>query len=148
MTQFIRDKAGADEASQKKALAYLFAQDSTGLATDGVLTGLAVSQQTTASASVNVAAGAGVVQDSAGSGASMVVNDTQLALDVKAILPQGRASLAAATAGYQAGKTDLLTLLDSQSTLFAYETSYYRSLADFADAIAQLEAVVGKEVLR
>lgn len=73
---------------------------------------------------------------------------TQLALDVKAILPQGRASLAAATAGYQAGKTDLLTLLDSQSTLFAYETSYYRSLADFADAIAQLEAVVGKEVLR
>ena len=73
---------------------------------------------------------------------------TQLALDVKAILPQGRASLAAATAGYQAGKTDLLTLLDSQSTLFAYETSYYRSLADFAGAIAQLEAVVGKAVLR
>jgi hypothetical protein len=89
VTEFIRDKAGADEASQKKALAYLFAQDSTGLATDGVLTGLAVSQQTTASASVNVAAGAGVVQDSAGSGASMVVNDTQLALDVLTANPMG-----------------------------------------------------------
>ena len=72
---------------------------------------------------------------------------TQLALDVKAILPQGHASLAAATARYQAGKTDLLTLLDSQSMLFAYETSYYRSLADFAEALAQLDAVVGKEVL-
>lgn len=72
---------------------------------------------------------------------------TQLALDVKAVLPQGRASLAAATAGYQAGKTDLLTLLNSESTLFAYETSYYRSLADFAEALAQLDAVVGKEVL-
>lgn len=73
---------------------------------------------------------------------------TQLALDVKAILPQGRASLAAATAGYQAGKTDLLTLLDSQSTLFAYQTAYFRSLADFAEAVAELDAVVGKEVLQ
>lgn len=72
---------------------------------------------------------------------------TQLALDVKAILPQGRASLASTMAAYQAGKTDLVAVLGSQSTLFAYETSYYRSLADFAEALAQLDAVVGKEVL-
>jgi outer membrane protein, heavy metal efflux system len=72
---------------------------------------------------------------------------TQLALDVKAILPQGRAALAATTASYQAGKTDILTLLDSQSVLFTYETSYYRALSDFAETLAELENVVGKEVL-
>ena len=89
MTQFIRDKAGADEASQKKALAYLFAQDSVGLATDGVLVGLAVSQTTTASASVNVAAGSAVSQDSVGNGAALMVNDTQQALDVLGANPMG-----------------------------------------------------------
>jgi outer membrane protein TolC len=72
---------------------------------------------------------------------------TQLALDVKAILPQGRATLAATTASYEADKTNLITLLDSQSALFSYETSYYRSLSDFAETLAELERVVGKEVL-
>lgn len=72
---------------------------------------------------------------------------TQLALDVKAILPQGRATLSATTASYQAGKTDILALLDSQSALFTYETSYYRALSDFAETLAELESVVGKEVL-
>jgi len=72
---------------------------------------------------------------------------TQLALDVKSILPQGRAALAAATASYQTSKTDILTLLDSQSSLFTYEISYYRALSDFAETLAELEDVVGKEVL-
>ena len=72
---------------------------------------------------------------------------TQLALDVKAIIPQGRASLEAATANYQAGKADLLTLLDARATLFTYETSYHRLLTDFAQSLAELEQIVGKEVL-
>lgn len=71
---------------------------------------------------------------------------TQLALDVKAILPQGRATLAATTASYQAGKTDILALLDAQSALFGIETSYYRTLSDFAESLADLEQVVGKNV--
>ena len=73
---------------------------------------------------------------------------TQLALSVKAILPQGRATLAAATASYQASKSDLLTLLDSQSSLFTYEIAYYRALSDFAETLAELEQVIGKEILR
>jgi outer membrane protein, heavy metal efflux system len=72
---------------------------------------------------------------------------TQLALDVKAIIPQGRASLEAATANYQAGKADLLTLLDARATLFTYETSYHRLVTDFAQSLAELEQIVGKEVL-
>jgi cobalt-zinc-cadmium efflux system outer membrane protein len=73
---------------------------------------------------------------------------TQLALYVKAILPQGRATVTSATASYQSGKADFLTVLDSQATVFAYETDYFRALSDFGKNLAELERVVGHEVLR
>jgi len=73
---------------------------------------------------------------------------TQLAIYSKAILPQGSAAATAALASYQSGKTDLLTVLDNQNTLFTYETEYYRSLSDFAKNLAELEQVVGSEILR
>ena len=72
---------------------------------------------------------------------------TQLALYVKAILPQGRAAVASALASYEAGRSDLLTLLDLQNTVFASETAYVRALSDFAKAVAELEQTVGTEVL-
>lgn len=72
----------------------------------------------------------------------------QLALYVKAILPQGRAALTSATAGYQVGRADFLTLLDAQTTLFTYETTYFRVLSDFAGMLAELERVVGEEVVQ
>ncbi|MFN2565093.1 MAG: TolC family protein, partial [Gemmatimonadaceae bacterium] len=71
----------------------------------------------------------------------------QLALYVKAIIPQGRASLASATASYQVGRAEFLTVLDNQATLFKYETEYFGALTDFATTLAELERVVGKEVL-
>lgn len=71
----------------------------------------------------------------------------QLALYVKAIIPQGRASLASATAGYQSGRAEFLGLLESQATLFGYETEYFRTLSDFATTLAELERVLGKEIL-
>ena len=73
---------------------------------------------------------------------------TQLAIYSKAILPQGSAAAQAALASYQSGKTDLLTVLDNQNTLFTYETEYYRSLSDFAKNLAELEQLVGSEILR
>lgn len=73
---------------------------------------------------------------------------TELALYVKAILPQGSAAATAALASYQAGKAELLSVLDNQNTLFTYQTAYYRALADFAKSLAELEQVVGGEVLR
>lgn len=71
----------------------------------------------------------------------------QLALYVKAIIPQGRASLTSAISSYQVGRVEFLTVLDNQSTLFNYETEYFRSLTDFAKTLAELERVVGKEIL-
>jgi outer membrane protein, heavy metal efflux system len=73
---------------------------------------------------------------------------TQLAIYAKAILPQGSAAASAALASYQSGKADLLTVLDNQNTLFTYETEYYRSLSDFAKNLAELEQVVGSEIVR
>jgi outer membrane protein TolC len=75
-------------------------------------------------------------------------NRTQLALYSKAILPQGQAAVTSSLASYQSGKTDLLAVLDNQSTLFAFETAYYRALTDFAKTLADLEQTVGAEVLR
>lgn len=71
----------------------------------------------------------------------------QLALYVKAVLPQGRATLASVVAGYQVGRSEFLSLLDAQTTLFGYETAYFRGLTSFAKTLAELELVVGQEIL-
>ena len=72
----------------------------------------------------------------------------QLGLFAKSIIPQGRASLESAIAGFQVGRNDFLTLLDNQTTLYNYETAYFRSLTGFAQGLAELERTLGKEILR
>ena len=66
---------------------------------------------------------------------------------MKAILPQARASLSAATANYQVGKAEFLGVLDDQATVFTYEIDYYRALSDFATNLAELERLAGREIL-
>jgi outer membrane protein TolC len=73
---------------------------------------------------------------------------TQLALYVKAVLPQARAALTSATNGYQANRVEFASLGEAQATLFNYETDYYRALTDFAKTLAELEEQVGTEVIR
>ena len=68
-------KAGNAEAEEKMGLAALLAQSSTaGIAATGVLYGLAVTQTTTASGSVQIAQGAGAVQGSLTAGVSLLYN--------------------------------------------------------------------------
>ncbi len=71
---------------------------------------------------------------------------SQLALYVKAILPQARATLSSASAGYQVGRVDFISVLDAQATLFEYETQYHRALVAFAKTLALLEEQLGAEV--
>lgn len=73
---------------------------------------------------------------------------TQLALFTKALVPQGRALLTSATSSYQVGRADLRDVLDARSALFTYEIDNARALADFAKQLAELERVVGTEVVR
>ncbi|MBA3579372.1 MAG: TolC family protein [Gemmatimonadaceae bacterium] len=72
---------------------------------------------------------------------------SQLALYVASILPLARASLSSATATYSAGQTPMLALLDAQATVFNHELEYFRLLTEFARSLAELEQVVGTEVL-
>ncbi len=73
---------------------------------------------------------------------------TELALYKRAILPQAQATFASATASYQVGRVDFTSVVDAQAAVFNYETAYWRSLTNFAKAIAELERIVGAEVLR
>jgi outer membrane protein, heavy metal efflux system len=59
------------------------------------------------------------------------------------ILPQSSLVLEAALAGYEVGKADFLTLLDSLVTLLNYELSYYEQLSNQEKAIAALEPFTG-----
>ncbi|MDT8342292.1 MAG: TolC family protein [Longimicrobiales bacterium] len=72
----------------------------------------------------------------------------QLLLLAEGILPQARTALSAATASYRVGRVDFHTLLDAQVTLYQHELGFHRLLADFATGLADLERVVGTEVLR
>jgi outer membrane protein TolC len=80
--------------------------------------------------------------------ASLVRTRDQLALLQDGILPQARASLESATAGYPVATVDFLTVIDNQATLFRHELDYHRLLTAFGTDLAALERAVGGEVLR
>jgi len=80
---------GNSEAQDRLATSFLLAQSSPGLAATGVLSGLVVTQTTTASGAVLIAAGAAPVQASVGTGVALLVNDTQATLDVFTANPMG-----------------------------------------------------------
>lgn len=73
---------------------------------------------------------------------------TQLALSMKAVLPQARATLASALGSYQTGRVDFDAVIDAQASVFNYETAYFRDLTDFAASLAELERIVGTGVVR
>jgi outer membrane protein, heavy metal efflux system len=71
----------------------------------------------------------------------------RLALFVASILPQGRAAVESATISFRVGRADFTTLLDTERTLYDYEITMHRALADFAKTLAELERTVGADVL-
>ena len=62
------------------------------------------------------------------------------------ILPQARAAVQAALSSYRVGRVPFMALVDNQMTVNRYETEIYRLLADYAQALGELEALVGREV--
>jgi cobalt-zinc-cadmium efflux system outer membrane protein len=59
------------------------------------------------------------------------------------ILIQARQSLDSARAGYEVGKVDFLTLLNSWMLLQSYELQYFSALADYRKALASLDFTTG-----
>ena len=56
-------------------------------------------------------------------------------------MPQATLSLESATAGYEVGRVDFLTVLDNVVTLLTYQLEFYRQGADYMQAIAAMEEV-------
>jgi cobalt-zinc-cadmium efflux system outer membrane protein len=59
------------------------------------------------------------------------------------LLPQSRQAISAATAAYQTDKADFQAVLAQQQMLLESQLAYVRALSDSAQAIAELERVVG-----
>ena len=74
------------------------------------------------------------------------MHQEEAALFRTAIIPQADQSLVVAMTGYQVGKVDFLTLLDSQVKLFDFEIAYNHHRSERERALAGLEAVVGKRL--
>jgi len=86
---------------------------------------------------------------------SYTINDTLAQLERRrrlvelykgGIIPQAEQSLESAVISYRVSKVDFLTLLDGRLSLFNYERELYESQAEYMMKLAQLEAVVGKEL--
>lgn len=70
----------------------------------------------------------------------------QIELFENAIIPQANQALSTSLMGYQVGNVDFLMLLESQITLFNHEIQHYHHLTAYEIVLAELEAVVGKQL--
>jgi cobalt-zinc-cadmium efflux system outer membrane protein len=69
-----------------------------------------------------------------------------LKLYSQAIVPQSSLTLESSMASYQVGTVDFLTILTNFTVVLDYEVSYYRELANYQMALANLEPLVGVEL--
>ncbi len=79
--------------------------------------------------------------------AELIRADAELRLVDTGLLPQARQSLESSRSGYEVGRIDFLSLLDSQLSLLRAELRRVRAVADRRVAFASLEAASG-ETLR
>ncbi|MGQ0813068.1 MAG: TolC family protein [Gemmatimonadota bacterium] len=71
----------------------------------------------------------------------------QLVLFANSIIPQAQAALESAKASLVSSRVDLYSILERQQALLEYQLAHQRLLADFARKLAELDSVVGQEVL-
>jgi cobalt-zinc-cadmium efflux system outer membrane protein len=71
-----------------------------------------------------------------------------LALYKSTLLPQAQLTVDAATAAYEVGSIDFLSLVTNLSNLISLERQYYDEVARHEEAIARLEPVVARELVR
>jgi outer membrane protein TolC len=64
------------------------------------------------------------------------------------VLPQARLALESSVAAYEVGSVDFLTLLANFVTVLNYEVSYEEQTAQYRQALARLEPLVGSEFIR
>ncbi|MBN1586229.1 MAG: TolC family protein, partial [Candidatus Omnitrophica bacterium] len=70
----------------------------------------------------------------------------QAGLYEHALLPKANQALKAAQTDYSGGRTDFLTLVDSQRTLLEFHLAYYRAVASAEQYLAELEVLAGRSL--
>lgn len=60
------------------------------------------------------------------------------------ILPQAHLTVEAAISAYRVNRADFLTLLDSQMTVFGYETSLAQAAVNYQKSLAEIDFLTGK----
>jgi cobalt-zinc-cadmium efflux system outer membrane protein len=70
----------------------------------------------------------------------------QIGLYKTGLLPQSRAALESAIAGYGVNKVDFITLVNNLITSYNYEIDYYQTLTNYENTLAEIEAIVGKRL--
>jgi outer membrane protein TolC len=60
------------------------------------------------------------------------------------ILPQAQLTVESALSAYRVNRVDLMTLLDNQMTVFAYEISYATAVVNQNKALAEVEFITGR----
>lgn len=73
--------------------------------------------------------------------------EEQIDLYKYSLMPQAEQAFKASEVGYLAGKVDFLNLLDSERMVLLIKTGYHKSIADFGKSLAQLERVVGQNLI-
>ena len=69
----------------------------------------------------------------------------QFSLFESGIVPQAQQTVQSMLAAYQVSQVDFLNLVRSQVTLFNYELQYWKALTEANQALARLQAAVGKD---
>lgn len=72
---------------------------------------------------------------------------TRLVVYDRLILPQGAAALRSALDGMRVGRTPFITVLEAETALYDDHVRYVETLTAFATMIAELDAIIGREVL-
>ena len=72
--------------------------------------------------------------------------ERQVQLYTQGLLPQSGQALQAALAAYQVNKADFDTVLESQTAVYQVQTEEARARADYHQALAKLEALVGAPI--
>ena len=71
-----------------------------------------------------------------------------LKLYSQGVVPQSSLALESSMASYQVGAVDFLTILTNFTVVLDYQVSYYRELANYQMALANLEPLVGVELTK
>ncbi len=74
-------------------------------------------------------------------------DEEQIKLYKYSLLPQAEQSFKASEIGYLAGKVDFLNLLDSERMVLMIKNGYYKAISDLNKSVAQLERIVGRNIL-